>query len=160
MQITHHYFHGRRSPICAPPWLPCALWCSPGELQTGKTTLAQEIGRENDRFFITLDRSETLELAERALEQLWEGLERVIINEVSMPSSGRTRMEHPPELCSTPARSGCGPLVMWSPFPGRLSSGAEQRPELTRANLLAQAKTDGRQSRISKIRALIPELLP
>ena len=27
-------------------------------------------------------------------------------------------------------------------------------------NLLAQAKTDGRQSSISRIRALIPELLP
>jgi hypothetical protein len=53
-----------------------------GARQTGKTTLAQELGRENDRVFITLDRPETLELAERDPEALWEGLERVTIDEV------------------------------------------------------------------------------
>ena len=36
-----------------------------GARQTGKTTLAKELGREDDRVFITLDRPETLELAER-----------------------------------------------------------------------------------------------
>ena len=53
-----------------------------GARQTGKTTLAQELGREDDRVFITLDRPETLELAERDPEALWEGLERVTIDEV------------------------------------------------------------------------------
>lgn len=53
-----------------------------GARQTGKTTLAREIGREDDRVFITLDRPETLELAERDPEALWEGLERVTIDEV------------------------------------------------------------------------------
>lgn len=53
-----------------------------GARQTGKTTLAQELGREDGRVFITLDRPETLELAERDPEALWEGLERVTIDEV------------------------------------------------------------------------------
>ncbi len=53
-----------------------------GARQTGKTTLAQELGREDDRVFITLDRPETLELAERDPEALWEGLDRVTIDEV------------------------------------------------------------------------------
>jgi predicted AAA+ superfamily ATPase len=53
-----------------------------GARQTGKTTLAQELGREDDRVFITLDRPEILELAERDPEALWEGLERLTIDEV------------------------------------------------------------------------------
>ena len=53
-----------------------------GARQTGKTTLAQELGREDGRVFITLDRPETLELAQRDPEALWEGLERVTIDEV------------------------------------------------------------------------------
>jgi len=53
-----------------------------GARQTGKTTLARELGREEDRIFITLDRPESLELAERDPEALWEGLDRVTIDEV------------------------------------------------------------------------------
>ena len=53
-----------------------------GARQTGKTTLAHELGRQDDRVFITLDRPETLELAERDPEALWEGLERVTLDEV------------------------------------------------------------------------------
>jgi predicted AAA+ superfamily ATPase len=53
-----------------------------GARQTGKTTLARELGREDDRTFLTLDRPETLELAERDPEALWEGLDRVTIDEV------------------------------------------------------------------------------
>lgn len=41
-----------------------------------------ELGREEDRAFITLDRPEMLEVAERDPEALWEGLDRVTIDEV------------------------------------------------------------------------------
>ena len=53
-----------------------------GARQTGKTTLARELGREDDRAFVTLDRPETLELAQRDPEALWEGLDRITIDEV------------------------------------------------------------------------------
>ncbi len=53
-----------------------------GARQTGKTTLAQVLGREEDRAFSTLDRPETLEVAQRDPEILWEGLDRVTIDEV------------------------------------------------------------------------------
>lgn len=53
-----------------------------GARQTGKTTLTLMIGRENDRAYVTLDRPETLELAERDPEALWHGLDRVTIDEV------------------------------------------------------------------------------
>ena len=60
-----------------------------GARQTGKTTLAQELGREDDLVFITLDRPETLELAERDPEALWEGLERAAIDDVQRSPSTR-----------------------------------------------------------------------
>lgn len=53
-----------------------------GARQTGKTTLTQIIGREDDRAYVTLDRPETLDLAERDPEALWHGLDRVTIDEV------------------------------------------------------------------------------
>ncbi|MFQ5738896.1 MAG: ATP-binding protein [Acidobacteriota bacterium] len=53
-----------------------------GARQTGKTTLAQKLGREDGRAFVTLDRPESLELAQRDPEALWEGLDRVTIDEV------------------------------------------------------------------------------
>ena len=53
-----------------------------GARQTGKTTLAQEVGRTEGREFFTLDRPETLELAERDPQALWEGFDRVTIDEV------------------------------------------------------------------------------
>ena len=40
-----------------------------GARQTGKTTLAQELGREEERTFISLDRPQTLELADRDPER-------------------------------------------------------------------------------------------
>ncbi len=53
-----------------------------GARQTGKTTLAIELGRAEDRDFVTLDRPETLELARQDPEALWQGLDRVTIDEV------------------------------------------------------------------------------
>jgi hypothetical protein len=53
-----------------------------GARQTGKTTLARELGRVDGRTYMTLDRPETLELAERDPEALWEGLDQVTIDEV------------------------------------------------------------------------------
>lgn len=53
-----------------------------GPRQTGKTTLVREIGRSDGRVFHTLDRPETLALAERDPEALWAGLHAVTIDEV------------------------------------------------------------------------------
>jgi len=53
-----------------------------GARQTGKTTLVREIGREDGRTFLSLDRPETLAIAERDPETLWEGLDKVTIDEV------------------------------------------------------------------------------
>jgi len=53
-----------------------------GARQTGKTTLAQEIGRKDGRHYLTLDRPETLSLAGSDPGALWEGLERVTLDEV------------------------------------------------------------------------------
>jgi hypothetical protein len=53
-----------------------------GARQTGKTTLALALGREDGRSFVTLDRPETLETAEHDPEALWAGRDRVTIDEV------------------------------------------------------------------------------
>jgi len=53
-----------------------------GARQTGKTTLAKAIGEDEGRTFVTLDRPESLEAAERNPEALWHGLDRITIDEV------------------------------------------------------------------------------
>ena len=53
-----------------------------GARQTGKTTLAQEMGGGEDRTFLSLDSPETLLLATRDPSALWEGLDLVTIDEV------------------------------------------------------------------------------
>ena len=53
-----------------------------GARQTGKTTLAQRIGNEEGRRYLTLDRPEILNLAAHDPEALWEGAQRVTLDEV------------------------------------------------------------------------------
>ncbi len=53
-----------------------------GARQTGKTTLAQRIGNEEGRHYLTLDRPEILDLSASDPEALWEGVERVTLDEV------------------------------------------------------------------------------
>jgi len=53
-----------------------------GARQTGKTTLARRLGGEDERTFLTLDQPETLDLAQSDPCALWQGLDRITIDEV------------------------------------------------------------------------------